>query len=68
MFAGGIVTAFSMQATGALDTYVTAMGDVSWVDEPILFRIRNVTSYNRWISHSMPLFWWLTRRQFNSVD
>lgn len=29
MFAGGIVTAFSMQATGALDTYVTAMGDVS---------------------------------------
>ncbi|XP_078329397.1 thiosulfate transporter TsuA-like isoform X2 [Crassostrea virginica] len=28
MFAGAIVTAFSMQATGALDTYVTAMGDV----------------------------------------
>ena len=28
MFAGAIVTAFSMQATGSLDTYVTAMGDV----------------------------------------
>ncbi|XP_062613538.1 thiosulfate transporter TsuA-like isoform X1 [Saccostrea cucullata] len=29
MFAGAIVTAFAMQATGALDTYVTSFGDVS---------------------------------------
>ncbi|XP_048750778.1 UPF0394 inner membrane protein YeeE-like isoform X2 [Ostrea edulis] len=29
MFGGGIVTAFAMQATGALDTYVTSIGEIS---------------------------------------
>lgn len=65
MFGGGIVTAFAMQATGALDTYVTSIGEISWMPEQNKHQKNTSQTLNESISGENLINW--RNRWFSAI-